>query len=307
MVSPAHPFNGLVAKCAPSSTRTPMFRWRTICSPKGWEIVATDYLNENAYTPTSKVLENALGIQTARNVIDIVRAARHLPAAHAGTNYVVLGWSEGGDAGVWVSHIAKQYAPKLKLKGVAAAAAAVGSPSLAGARATPTGWPFLLVETAVVNSVFGNTVAPLDQILTPTGIGLISTVLKTQCVRPAFTSLLVGHKYSDVFLPITTLPPSMQQLIDENDPNKFPTAGAAPILFVQGDKDTVVLPSDTAKLAASFCGLSPPQQTERWLYAGLDHFTIIGTSIPGTQNANGNLGQLYKSTDTMRRHHSMAE
>ena len=55
-------------------------------------------------------------------IIDIVRAARNMPAADAGSDYQVWGWSEGGQTALWVNNIAGSYAPELTLKGVVATA-----------------------------------------------------------------------------------------------------------------------------------------------------------------------------------------
>ena len=55
-------------------------------------VTASDYQGEG----TPGLLPYIAGDSAARNTIDIVRAARNLPAAHASDNYVVWGHSEGG-------------------------------------------------------------------------------------------------------------------------------------------------------------------------------------------------------------------
>ena len=61
-------------------------------------------------------------MSAARNTIDIVRAARDFPAAHASDHYVVWGHSEGGQTAMFASNIGPTYAPELKLQGVVAGA-----------------------------------------------------------------------------------------------------------------------------------------------------------------------------------------
>ena len=58
---------------------------------QGWEVTASDYQGEG----TPGLLPYIVGVSAARNTIDIVRAARHLAAAHASSNYVVWGHSAG--------------------------------------------------------------------------------------------------------------------------------------------------------------------------------------------------------------------
>lgn len=62
----------------------------------------------------------------------------------------------------------------------------------------------------------------------------------------------------------------------KNDAADFTTASAAPLVIVAGAADTLVIPSSTGSLAAQLCRLDPPQNLERWLYAGLDHAGIVG-------------------------------
>ena len=59
---------------------------------QGWEVVASDYLNLNVFAAGSKALHPLeMASEAARNAIDIVRGARHLAVAKAGTKYLVWG------------------------------------------------------------------------------------------------------------------------------------------------------------------------------------------------------------------------
>jgi len=80
------------------------------------------------------------------------------------------------------------------------------------------------------------------------------------------------------------LPPAWQSLANENDAARFTSASSAPLVIVSGDADTLVIPSTTASLAIDLCALDPPQNLERWLYAGLDHGGVVGSQqTDGTQ------------------------
>ena len=85
---------------------------------KGWVVTASDYQGEG----TPGLLPYIAGVSAARNTIDIVRAARDFPAAHASDQYVVWGHSEGGQTAMFASNIGPTYAPELKLQGVVAGA-----------------------------------------------------------------------------------------------------------------------------------------------------------------------------------------
>ena len=67
----------------------------------GWVVTASDYQGEG----TPGLMPYLAGVSAARNTIDIVRAARQLPAAHASNRYVVWGHSEGGQTAMFALHI----------------------------------------------------------------------------------------------------------------------------------------------------------------------------------------------------------
>src|SRR3546814_20740867 len=63
-----------------------------------------------------------VGGDTARSVLDAVRAARPIPGAAAGGQFAVWGESQGGHAAPWAAISAQSYAPEPRLVGPAAAA-----------------------------------------------------------------------------------------------------------------------------------------------------------------------------------------
>ncbi len=302
VVSWAHPTDGLVGNCAPSLDPTTAVPFANDLLAQGWEITATDYLHENAYHPTSKqLLPYVLGEDAARDTIDVVRAARRLPAADASSTYQVWGWSEGGQTALWASDIAQSYASELNLAGVVATAA----PSqLTGAFwshfvSDPIYWPLLLAMVAGLNHAYKNQVAPLKEMLTKLGRQEIAADIKVepQCVTGIIENLAFTSSYNATFVS-PSISPAWQSVIGAQDPANFTAAGPAPVLLMQGTADALVPPSTSATLAGQLCALSPPQPLERWLYTGLDHTSIIGAQTPGTANANGNGDSLYSSSST---------
>jgi acetyl esterase/lipase len=116
----AHGTWGVATKCAPSLSprffaATPALA--TMVS-QGYVVVAPDFPGLGS-TPPHPYL---VGADTGRSVLDAVRAARSIAAAHAGARFAVWGESQGGHAALWTAAIARNYAPDLYLVGTAAAA-----------------------------------------------------------------------------------------------------------------------------------------------------------------------------------------
>ena len=114
----AHGTWGVVSRCAPSLS--PNF-WNVTAAldavKRGYVVVAPDYagLGSNGMHPF------LVGEDTARAVLDGVRAARDIAGAAAGSRYAVWGESQGGHAALWTAQ-RRSYAPDLQLVGAAAAA-----------------------------------------------------------------------------------------------------------------------------------------------------------------------------------------
>ena len=150
-------------------------------------------------------------------------------------------------------------------------------PSLA---ANPQYWPLLLMLAEGISSTYGNKAAPLQKLLTPAGLRLIGPMIKKepQCLVSVLGTLSEHYTYNQLFLS-GTMPLDWQNLLDQNDPADFSTAGAAPVLLVHGSDDTTAPTSTSGSLALALCALSPPQHLERWVYAGRDHVSIMGTPV----------------------------
>ena len=110
---------GVASRCAPSLSKD---FWSVTTGlgavRNGYVVVAPDYpgLGSAGMHPF------LIGEDTARSVIDGVRAARSIPGASAGSRYAVWGESQGGHAALWTAQTSRAYAPDLTLVGAAAAA-----------------------------------------------------------------------------------------------------------------------------------------------------------------------------------------
>jgi len=106
-------------KCAPSLspsffTATPALADMVA---KGYVVVAPDYPGLG----TSMVHPYLVGEDTARSVLDAVRAARGIAGAASGTKFAVWGESQGGHAALWTGMLARSYAPDFTPVGTPAA------------------------------------------------------------------------------------------------------------------------------------------------------------------------------------------
>ncbi len=273
VVSYGHPTDGMASSCAPSldpSTDVPDVNDML---DRGWEVVASDYQGEEnqAIAPPGGLEPHGVNIPTARNIIDIVRAALELPEAHASTQYVVWGYSQGAGAATFVASMAATYAPQLNLEGVVATAPPSGLvDDFYGAPTDPVS-PFTLMYVAGYNAAYGS-VVPLD--LTSLGMRFYND-LSYDCYD-TLASEMSPYQVDQIF---TTTTPTFffAILLASNDPWFIEQATGTPVLLVQGSADTTDTPLDTWFLDAHLCAIG--QDTLLWEYPGLDHNDIIGTSM----------------------------
>lgn len=274
VVSYGHPTDGMASSCAPSqdpSTDVPDVNGML---DRGWEVVATDYqgeVNQSIASSDGGLQPHGVNVPTARNIIDIVRAAIDLPAAHASTKYVVWGYSQGGAAATFVGDIAATYAPELTLEGVVATAPASGIIEDFFGSPSDSASPFTLMYVAAYNATYGSAVAPLN--LTPLGTSFYDD-LGYDCYD-TLASAMGQYQVGQVF---STTTPTLffAILLSTNDPWFIPQATSAPELLVQGSADTTDTLLDTWTLSAHLCSIG--QDTVLWEYPGLDHGDIVDSS-----------------------------
>lgn len=287
VVSWAHGTNGTNGKDSPSNTPASDVPDINALLAQGWEVTATDYVGEGNTAaklkpkPTKGPLPYLVGTSAARNTIDIVQAVQNSATFNASSKYVVWGHSEGGQTAMFAESIASTYAPGLDLMGVIALAPPSNFSTLLPAVEATGNWPFLFLAVGGFQQAYGKLAANVKTVLTKTGIKDLKLLKTAPFSTTAVTVFSQG--FSSVFsVPRDgTLPASWETLVNQNDPGLFTSASDPPLLIVSGDADTLVLPSTTGMLANELCALSPPQDVERWVYAGLDH----GGIAPGSDTA----------------------
>jgi dipeptidyl aminopeptidase/acylaminoacyl peptidase len=270
MVTWGHGTNGMADKCAPSLDPSHAIPLANQLLDQGWEITASDYEGEG----TPGLMPYIAGDSAARNTIDIVRAAQHLPQAHASTNYVVWGHSEGGQTAMFGLHIGPHYAPDLHLKGVVAGAPPSQFRYIYNFLKTSPFKHYLLMAAGGLNAAYGDQAAPLNQVLTPYGMTLLA-LLDQGC-----SDYVANHVAPISFTNVTKTDPftvpAWQKILRANDPQDFTTASPIPLLIIQGGNDEQIPVVSTMLLAQHLCSIG--QDLERWIYPGQNHSGVIAPS-----------------------------
>ena len=270
VVSWGHGTNGMADVCAPSlkPDTSETAGLANIVLDKGWVLTATDYQGEG----TPGMSPYIAGDSAARNTIDIVRAARNMPAVHASDNYVVWGHSEGGQTAMFADKIGPAYASELHMKGVVAGAPPSQFNFIYTFLQTSPFRYYLIMAAGGLNTAYGDAEAPLDQVLTPKGVALIPK-LDTSCdvngtLGPLdVKSLTKGDPFQN---------PLWRKVLEANDPEAFTAKSPVPLLVIQGGNDEQIPVASTKLLADHLCGLH--QVLQRWIYPGQSHSGVIGPS-----------------------------
>lgn len=270
VVSWGHGTNGMADVCAPSLSPSSAAPITNSLLDRGWVVTASDYQGEG----TPGLMPYLAGISAARNTIDIVKAARQLPAAHASKRYVVWGHSEGGQTAMFSLHIGAAYAPGLQLEGVVAGAPPSQFGLIYTFLSTSPYRYYLLMASGGLNKAYGNTAAPLAKVLTPLGLQKIK--LLDQGCTGYLAQQLGGVATSKLVKKDPFTVPEWKKVLTANDPESFGKRSAAPLLMIQGGSDEQIPVVSTQILAQHMCSLH--QDLERWIYPGQSHAGVIGPS-----------------------------
>lgn len=215
----------------------------------GYVVVAPDYPGlgspgQHAYL---------VGRETARSVLDAIRAARAIAGAFAGTDFVVWGESQGGHAALWTAREAKSYARELNLVGTLAAAPPtdlgknLSQASDANARAFLTAF--------VAYSWSKRFDAPLDKLFGPLNRG-VANALAQKCISlesdPKLGTLLgiLSIRNALAGKDIARID-GWSSLIRRNSikPGQVP----GPVYIAQSVEDPLVAPQVTLEFARGLC------------------------------------------------------
>lgn len=250
VVSWAHPTVGTARRCAPSLRARPH---ATILGINelvglGYVVVATDYPGLGTPGPIGYLV----GKGQARAMLDAVRAARKIPAAGAGKEVALWGYSQGGHAALFAADIAGRYAPELQIKGAAAIA-------------PPTDLRRLLL--ADIASVEGRVLAAftlqswavkyglsLRDIASEDSLAAILTINR-QCIDTVDGQIAVLKAQKSLGRQFLLADPGTVKGWDEamRDNSIIVPATSVPLLIIQGESDDIVRPAVTRQAVAKGC------------------------------------------------------
>lgn len=210
------------------------------------------------------------GPSEAHSVIDAVRAARNIPAAHAGKRWVAFGHSQGGHSALFTNQLAKGYAPELDLLGTVVGAPASELTKQFGPADVVI--PHMVELMALYGIAGDHPGLDPDHYVAP-GIVAKKQVLETGCLGEIIGAF-AGYAAKGMFVvdPITT--PPAAAIVKANDPGQV--KADTPIMLFEGTKDVFVVPARVASLYQGLCKLG--QVTDYLELPGADHGTetVVG-------------------------------
>lgn len=252
VVAWAHGTSGVAQDCAVSTS--PDF-WKV--TPGLAQMIAAGYVVAAPdYPGLGSDMQHGylVGRETAHSVIDAVRAARAIPGAYAGTDYVVWGESQGGHAALWTASEAGRYGKGLTLRGTAAIApptALLDNLRLAkdqNVRAMLTAF-----VTYSWSQRFG---APLGDLFGSVNRGVVGRLARNNCVKldaklklgtiAGILSVRNGLKKADL-----AAHPVWARIARHNSTSAGKVHG--PVFMAQAVDDPLVAPEVTVAFARKLC------------------------------------------------------
>ena len=251
---------GVVQKCAPSLSAN-FWKWTAGLQgvSRGYVVVAPDYPGLGI----EGVHGVLVGPDTARSVLDAIRAAGEIPGAAAGKRYAVWGESQGGHAALWTAQRSRHYAPELDLVGAAAAAPATYLIDNLRQGSDPSARTFLTAYTIYSWSrLYG---IPMSTIARPQTQGIITRLSENNCIN------FEGTPKLGTILGVLTLRNSLRNVdLGRVEPwagharanSVKPAQIEVPLLISQNPKDKIVAPAVTRHFARDACAL---KRRVRWI------------------------------------------
>jgi acetyl esterase/lipase len=274
IVAWAHGTTGVVSGCAPSVMERPFDNLPDIAAlvREGWAYVGTDYPGlgtEGGHT-------YMVGEDAAHAVLDAVRAARQLKEATLDDRIVVWGHSQGGNSALWTGMLAHEYAPELKLLGVAALAPASDLKGLVSA--SKSGMFGKIVSAYIVRGY----AQAYSDVKAEDYVGSVSRFIAndiaSRCVGgygTLFSVLETKLLPADGIFSQDPMAGPLGKRLGENTPTRIIPA---PVLIAQGEADDLVLPGVQKRFVTARC--SAGQKIDFRTYAGRDHVSVVAADSP---------------------------
>lgn len=281
-----HPTTGSAVDCAPSRGFDPFIGIEGMrpMLDRGYTIVATDYVGMG----TPGIDSYLVGITAGNSVLDAVRAAQAIPDSAAGSDVVLWGHSQGGQAALFAAERAAKYAPELTVRAVAVAAPAADLSALMETHLDDvSGVTIGSYAFQSFADVYADRGADLSEILTPEGRKILPE-MNELCLLTHIDQLhtIAGPVVGTFVSQDPTKVEPWSTLLRENSAGNV--AFDAPLFIAQGLEDQLVVPADTQRLV---------DQTER---LGMDvtyheveiadHGTIAYLAVPALDTWLDELG-----------------
>ena len=262
VISLAHGTVGLADACTPSHLPV---RDAAEFTKRGYVVAASDYEGLG----TAGRHPYLVGESEARGTIDIVRAARALGATvGAGRRYVVIGYSQGGQAALFANQIASTWAPELQLVGTVAGAPVVELAQLLEHVGSDPVYDWLKASMVAGFATVDPSADPAAVLGASAAHDL--RVIDHQCVKEVAAAIDGKAPIGD----LRTVAP-FAQLLATNTPGQV--RGASPVYLLGGSRDPLITPALLDAGMARLCASGDVVQRKR--YKGVNHDTIITASL----------------------------
>ncbi|HJR94686.1 MAG TPA: alpha/beta fold hydrolase, partial [Gaiellaceae bacterium] len=278
VVAYTHGTVGVASNCAPSLVTSPaqqplLLEGGPELLEAGYVIAATDYQGLGTPGPHPYLV----GASEGMNALDSVRAARNLRTARASDEFVVWGHSQGGHAALFTGQLAPDYAPELRLAGVAAGGPVPDLEALFSANVeTTVGRTLIAMAIHSWASVYD---ADLDRVLTPVARRLVGRIARNclytrnQILASVPASLTLGLTF--LREPPWEIEP-WKTILATNKPGGARTG--APLLILQGGADKIVPAAETARLTDRLCAQG--ETVELRVLPGVGHLRTSIEAVP---------------------------
>ncbi|KNY07036.1 alpha/beta fold hydrolase [Microbacterium sp. GCS4] len=273
-----HPTSGAAPACAPSLDVDPFQLIEGLHEflLAGYAVVAADYPGLGVPGDSSYLL----GVPESNSILDAVRAAHGIDAAQIGTDLVLWGHSQGGQAVLFAAERATAYAPELSVRGVAVAAPAADLTELMSddiidiSGVTIASYAIPAYEAAYAHR-FGE--EALSSILTPAGAAA-TPEMASMCLLSDVKEI---HEIADPLIGryVTSDPASTEPwktVLEENSAGSSPID--VPIFVGQGLADQLVRPSATEDYVTGLCAQRADVDFHR--YPGVNHGLAAYAALP---------------------------
>ncbi len=272
-----HGTTGFDQHCAPSLQARPfwsggLYPVRKVLA-QGWAIVATDYIGLG----TEGTHPYLFGRESAYASLDAVRAARQLTEAHLGPSTVIWGHSQGGGAALWAAALAREYAPEVWVRGVAAFSAASDPPALVNHVPEVTGG---LIFASYAFAAFSETYPDItyERYIRP-GLQPVMRAMAQRCLTdPSIVLSIVAVVGTSIDPNLFATDPDYGSLGTHLRENVAPTEIGPPLFLGQGGSDSIVPQKTQDAYAKRVCDAG--QRIDYRRYPGYEHAQVMETYSP---------------------------